>query len=35
MHERLRKKGDLWADFWQSRQKLTPALNLLQKLVAS
>jgi bifunctional non-homologous end joining protein LigD len=35
MRERLRKKGDLWADFWQSRQELTPALNRLQKLVAT
>jgi bifunctional non-homologous end joining protein LigD len=35
MRERLRKKGDLWADFWQNRQELTPALNRLQELVAT
>jgi bifunctional non-homologous end joining protein LigD len=26
---RLKEKGDLWADFWKSRQRLEPAIELL------
>src|SRR5271155_2872442 len=33
MAQRLKKKGDLWADFWKSRQELNPALVRLEKLV--
>ncbi len=29
MPERLQKAGDLWADFWQSRQRIEPALTRL------
>jgi len=28
---RLATKGDLWADFWKSRQRIEPALKELQK----
>jgi len=31
--QRLRKKGDLWADFWDNRQELGPALGRLDKLL--
>ncbi len=31
MPERLKKAGDLWADFWQSRQRLEPALEKLKR----
>lgn len=31
MPDRLKKKGDLWADFWKSRQRIEPALKELQK----
>jgi bifunctional non-homologous end joining protein LigD len=31
MPERLKKTGDLWADFWQSRQRLEPALARLKR----
>jgi bifunctional non-homologous end joining protein LigD len=31
---RLKKKGDLWADFWKSRQRIEPALKELQKKLA-
>jgi len=31
MPERLAKAGDLWADFWQSRQRLEPALGRLRE----
>jgi bifunctional non-homologous end joining protein LigD len=27
---RLKKKGDLWADFWKSRQRIEPALRELR-----
>jgi bifunctional non-homologous end joining protein LigD len=27
--ERLKEKGDLWADFWKSRQRIEPALDRL------
>jgi bifunctional non-homologous end joining protein LigD len=27
--DRLKEKGDLWADFWKSRQRLEPAIELL------
>jgi bifunctional non-homologous end joining protein LigD len=27
--ERLKEKGDLWADFWESRQRIEPALDRL------
>jgi hypothetical protein len=27
---RIEEKGDLWADFWQSRQRIEPALERLQ-----
>ena len=30
MPERLKKAGDLWADFWQSRQRIEPALAKLK-----
>jgi len=30
MPARLRKAGDLWADFWKSRQRLEPALERLR-----
>jgi len=26
---RLKEKGDLWADFWDSRQRIEPALDRL------
>ena len=29
IHARLEKKGDLWADFWKSRQRLEDAIELL------
>jgi bifunctional non-homologous end joining protein LigD len=29
LFSRLKEKGDLWADFWQSRQKIEPALEHL------
>jgi bifunctional non-homologous end joining protein LigD len=32
MSGRLKKVGDLWADFWQSRQRLEPALARLRTL---
>jgi bifunctional non-homologous end joining protein LigD len=28
---RLQKKGDLWANFWKARQRLEPAIKLLEK----
>jgi bifunctional non-homologous end joining protein LigD len=31
MPERLKKTGDLWADFWQSRQRIEPALDRLKR----
>ena len=31
MPERLKKTGDLWADFWQSRQRIEPALERLKR----
>jgi DNA primase len=31
---RLQKKGDLWADFWTSRQRIEPALKQLRKKLA-
>jgi bifunctional non-homologous end joining protein LigD len=31
MPERLKKAGDLWADFWQSRQRLEPAIEKLKR----
>ena len=30
MGDRLKKQGDLWADFWKERQALEPALETLQ-----
>jgi bifunctional non-homologous end joining protein LigD len=30
MSDRLKKEGDLWADFWKERQELEPALAKLQ-----
>jgi bifunctional non-homologous end joining protein LigD len=32
MPERLKKTGDPWADFWQSRQRLEPALEKLKRI---
>ena len=29
MHERLKEKGDLWADFWRQRQGLEDSINRL------
>jgi DNA primase len=29
LFSRMKQKGDLWADFWQSRQKIEPALEEL------
>ena len=31
--ERLREKGDLWADFWQKRQRLEEAIELLSSRI--
>jgi DNA primase len=31
MHERLKEKGDLWADFWKQRQGLEDSINSLLK----
>jgi len=31
--QRIKKKGDLWGDFWKNRQKLNPALRRLERLV--
>ena len=31
MPARLKKSGDLWADFWRRRQRLEPALKLLER----
>jgi bifunctional non-homologous end joining protein LigD len=33
MAARMKKKGDLWSDFWKSRQDLSAALGRLEKLV--
>ncbi len=33
MAARLKKTGDLWSDFWQSRQPIEPALEKLQRLL--
>jgi len=33
MPERLKKVGDLWTDFWRSRQRLEPALGRLHQAV--
>ena len=30
---RMKKKGDLWGDFWKNRQDLGPALGRLENLV--
>lgn len=32
---RLREKGDLWADFWTSRQRLEQAIELLSQRMPS
>jgi bifunctional non-homologous end joining protein LigD len=32
MPERIEKAGDLWADFWTSRQRLEPALERLKAM---
>ncbi len=32
--DRLKEKGDLWADFWKSRQRLEPAIEALSTRVA-
>ena len=34
MPARLNKKGNLWADFWKSRQRIEPALKDSQKKLA-
>ncbi len=33
MAKRLKTKGDLWAGFWKSRQRLEPALERLQEFI--
>jgi bifunctional non-homologous end joining protein LigD len=33
VQQRMKKKGDLWADFWKNRQDLAAALGRLEKLV--
>ena len=33
MAARMKKKGDLWGDFWKNRQDLGVALGRLEKLV--
>jgi bifunctional non-homologous end joining protein LigD len=33
--QRLKKKGDLWSDFWKNRQELAPALQRLDQLMKS
>ncbi len=35
MPERIDKVGDLWADFWQSRHRIEPALEKLNALLAA
>jgi bifunctional non-homologous end joining protein LigD len=35
MHERLKEKGDLWADFWKRRQGLEDPINRLRDRIAS
>jgi bifunctional non-homologous end joining protein LigD len=32
---RIKEKGDLWADFWKSRQKLEQAIELLSDRMTS
>jgi bifunctional non-homologous end joining protein LigD len=33
--DRLKDKGDLWSDFWKSRQRLEDAIEALSRRVAS
>jgi bifunctional non-homologous end joining protein LigD len=33
--DRLKEKGDLWADFWQSRQRLESAIEILSRRMTS
>ena len=34
MPARLKRKGDLWKEFWDSLQRIAPALANLQQLMA-